>query len=126
MPEYVYKHPKKEQYIELVQSVNDEHIFYDEDGLKWDRVYSPINFSTHSKIDAFDKRAFTEKTGKMKGTYGDMLDYSKELSIEREERLGYDPVKQEYFKKYEKEVGKKHVEDKPKGSRSNDLASIID
>jgi hypothetical protein len=62
----------------------------------------------------------------MKGTYGDMLDYSKELSIEREERLGYDPVKQEYFKKYEKEVGKKHVEDKPKGSRSNDLASIID
>ena len=54
MPEYVYKHPKKEQYIELVQSVNDEHIFYDEDGLKWDRVYSPINFSTHSKIDAFD------------------------------------------------------------------------
>jgi hypothetical protein len=126
MPEYIYKHPEREEYIELIQSVNDEHVFHDEDGLKWDRSYTPINFSTHSKIDAFDKVAFTDKTGKMKGTYGDMLDYSKELSIEREERLGYDPVKKSYFEKYEKEVGNKHVEDKPKTNLENDFASIID
>jgi hypothetical protein len=126
MPEYIYKHPNKKDYVELVQSINEEHTFYDEDGLQWDRVYTALNFNTHSKIDAFDKRAFTEKTGKMKGTYGNMLDYSKELSMEREDRLGYDPVKKSYFDAYEKKVGKKHVEDKVKTNLDNDFASIVD
>ena len=30
MPEYIYKHPEREEYIELIQSVNDEHVFHDE------------------------------------------------------------------------------------------------
>ena len=49
----------------------------------------------------------------MKGSVGDMLDYSKELSEKRaESNGGVDPVKQKYFKNYEKKNGVKHVADK--------------
>ena len=49
----------------------------------------------------------------MKGSVGDMLDYSKELSEKRAEKNGgVDPVKQKYFRNYEKKTGKKHLADK--------------
>ena len=49
----------------------------------------------------------------MKGTFGDMMDYSSELSQKRAEKAGgVDPVKKKHFERYEKEVGKKHPSDK--------------
>ena len=39
MPIYVYKHPDKENYIEVVQSMNDVHEYTDKDNLKWKRVF---------------------------------------------------------------------------------------
>ena len=27
MPIYVYKHPEKEEYIEVLQGMNDEHVY---------------------------------------------------------------------------------------------------
>ena len=80
MPIYVFKHPEKEQYVELAQSMSEKHIYFDDDGLRWERVYFSPQFNTQGKIDAFDNKKFVDKTGKMKGTYGDLMDYSKELS----------------------------------------------
>ena len=118
MPIYVFKHPEKEQYVELAQSMSEKHIYFDDDGLRWERVYFSPQFNTQGKIDAFDNKKFVDKTGKMKGTYGDLMDYSKELSEERESKMGYDPVKKAYFDNYKKKNGRKHVNDVEKTSNS--------
>jgi hypothetical protein len=121
MPIYIYKHPEKEEYIELVQSMKDEHIYTDNNGLKWDRVWLNPQLNTDSNIDPFDNNHFVNKTGDMKCTYGDMLDYSKELSEKRKSmNNGVDPVQQKYFKEYSnKRKGAKHVSEKKQKSFEN-------
>ena len=37
MPTYIYKHPDLDEYVEVIQRMNDEHIYYDEEGLQWIR-----------------------------------------------------------------------------------------
>lgn len=111
MPTYIYKHPEKEEYIEIIQSMNDEHVYFDDDGLEWQRQWTNPQLNTESSIDPFDSKAFVERTGNMKGTYGDLQNYSKELSEQRKSiHGGIDPVQQKHFKKYSKERnGAKHV-----------------
>jgi len=122
MPVYVYKHPSKEEFIELVQSMNEEHVYIDDSGLKWKRVWINPQLNTDSNINPFDNAHFVNKTGNMKGSYGDMLDYSKELSDKRKSMNGgIDPVQQKYFKEYSKQrKGAKHPEEvKQKLKQSN-------
>lgn len=115
MPIYIYKHPDKEEYKEVVQTMTEAHI-YSEDGTEWKRVFTKPNASIDTKVNAFDKNAFIAKTGNMKGTVGDMLDYSAEMSRKRAEThvSGEDPVKRAHFDSYEKAIGKKHLDDKKK------------
>lgn len=113
MPIYIYKNPDTDERIEVIQTMAEEHIYIDEFGLQWKRVLTVPYTSIDTKEDAWDHNQFVEKTGKMKGTVGDVLDYSSELSAKRaESNGGEDPVKRQAFKDYEKKVGKKHVEDK--------------
>jgi hypothetical protein len=111
MPTYIYKHPQREEYIEIIQSMNEKHIFFDEEGIEWKRVWTNPQLNTESSIDPFNSKAFVEKTGNMKGTYGDLQNYSKELSEQRKKiHGGVDPVQQKYFKQYSKErKGAKHI-----------------
>lgn len=87
---------------------------------EWQRVYDPpqVNIGNYvaKNVDPWDNKQFVERTGKMKGTYGDLHDYSAQMSEKRakESLTGEDPVKRKHFDKYEKKVGKKHVADKPK------------
>lgn len=113
MPTYIFKNPKTEDHIEIIQSMNDEHIYIDENGLQWKRVWVNPQLNTESNIDPFDNSAFIEKTGKMKGSYGDMLDLSKEMSDKRKSAHGgVDPVQQQYFKDYSKKrKGAKHPDE---------------
>lgn len=110
MPLYVYKHPNKEDYIEVVQSMNEKHIYVDDSGLEWERVWINPQLNTDANINPFDNNHFVNKTGNMKVSYGDMLDYSKELSEKRKSMHGgTDPVQQKYFKEYSKQRnGAKH------------------
>jgi len=109
MPIYIYKHPEKEEYIEVLQGMNDEHV-YEQDGLAWERVFLAPNASIDSDVDPFSGRQFVDATAAKKGTMGDMLDYSKELSQKRASvNGGIDPVKEKYYKKYsDKRNGAKH------------------
>lgn len=111
MPLYIYKHPEKNEYIEVVQSMKDEHTYTDSEGLKWQRVWTNPQLNCDSNINPFSNSDFISKTGNMKGSYGDMLDYSKELSEKRKSMHGgTDPVQQKYFKEYsENRNGAKHV-----------------
>ena len=40
MPIYEYRNPETGETIEVVQKMNDSHIYIDYDGLEWERVYS--------------------------------------------------------------------------------------
>ena len=76
--------------------------------------------NTISSIDPWNNNDFVNKTADMKGTVGDMLDKSAELSAKRaEESGGVDPVKKEFYKNYSKErKGAKHPSEKGKSYES--------
>jgi hypothetical protein len=80
------------------------------------------NASIDTSVDPYSSKEFIQKTENKKGTYGDMMDYSKELSYERGEKNGgVDPVKEKYFKDYaNKRNGAKHFDEiKQKGHKSD-------
>lgn len=116
MPIYIYQNPKTEECIEVVQSMNDEHVYFDESGLEWKRVFVASELNTEGTINPWSANDFVDKTRNVKGSYGDMLDRSAELSDKRAEKNGgVDPIKQKYFKEYSKKRGgAKHVADRPK------------
>lgn len=127
MPIYIYKNPDTEEYKEVIQTMNEEHIYIDEFGLEWKRVFTVPHASIDTKDDAWDHNRFVEKTGKMKGTVGDALDYSAELSAKRaESNGGEDPIKRKAFKDYEKSVGKKHLSDKKKTIETSKVKIDLD
>ena len=39
MPLYVFQHPKTKETIEVLQSMKDDHVYTDENGVAWDRVW---------------------------------------------------------------------------------------
>lgn len=112
MPLYIFYNTETEEYREVLQSMNDKHEYFGESGDEfcWRRVFTVPQASIDSKIDPFSTKDFVSKTGNKKGTYGDLLDKSAELSRKRSEMAGgSDPVKEQYFKKYsEARRGAKH------------------
>lgn len=127
MPIYLFKNPKTGITKEIIQKMNDEHT-YEEDGVKWERVFLVPNASIDTKVKPDDKVKFIEKTGNMKGTVGDMLDYSAELSEERAKSSddGQDPVKKKMFSDYKKKTGKKHLKDKKKSFENSNVKIDLD
>ena len=114
MPIYIFQHPDTQEIREVFQGMNEPHIF-SEDEVQWKRIFTVPTASIDTKIDPFSQRQFIEKTGNKKGTVGNMMDLSAELSQKREQLNGKeDPIKRKHFSDYEKKVGKKHVADKPK------------
>tara|TARA_R110000824_G_scaffold17971_9_gene71955 strand:- start:8436 stop:8822 length:387 start_codon:yes stop_codon:yes gene_type:complete len=105
MPIYVYKHPEEEKYREVFQRMNDEHV-YSEDKVEWQRIFLSPNASIDNSIDPFSNRQYIEATSNKKGTVGDMMDLSAELSAKRAEKSGgKDPLKEKFYNKYSKERG---------------------
>ena len=100
MPLYLFKNPKTGKIISVFQSMNEEHTYSDGE-IKYERVFTVPNAQIDSDIDSSDK--FVEKTGKMKGTLGEIWDYSQELSDKRAAKNGgIDPVRQKAEEKYSK------------------------
>lgn len=113
MPLYLYQHQETEEIIEVLQGMNDKHEYFDEEGKEWKRVFTVPTASIDTRIDPFSANDFVNKTGNKKGTVGNMMDLSAELSQQRSEKVGSeDPVKRKIFTDYEKKVGKKHLMDK--------------
>ena len=87
----------------------------DENGVEWKRILTVFNapMDTVASIDPFNQNDFIEKTGKKKGTFGDILDASKELSEKRKKERGEDPVQKKYFEEYKKKRhGVQHLEER--------------
>ena len=107
MPIYLYQNPNTQEIVEVIQSMNDKHQYIGANGVEYNRVFSSPNYSIDSKIDAFSSRDFVEKTRNKKGTIGDLLNESKELS-EKRGGAGNDPVLNNYLSSYKQEKGVDH------------------
>ena len=119
MPIYLYQNKDTEEIREVIQSMNDVHEYYgDEETAEsgWERVYTIPTASIDTKQDPFSTNQFLDVTKSKKGTYGNMLDYSRELSDKRASIVGGpDPIKEEYYKQYSKDRrGAKHQDKIPK------------
>ena len=125
MPNYTFKHPDKDEYEEVFFHMNDEpKSFTDEDGVEWQRIFSLPELNTSGGIDPWNNADFVNKTADQKGSYGDLLDRSSELSEKRaQERDGIDPVKQKYYDNYaKKRGGARHTkETKEKGFENKNI-----
>jgi len=115
MPIYSYRNGLTGEERDIVQRMNDTHEYHGENGEEgvWKRLYRPIRAAFGMSVDPNNPKAFIEKTGKQKGTYGDLIEQSKELSEKRAaQHGGIDPVKEKYFKEYsEARNGAKHSEE---------------
>lgn len=102
MPIYLFCNPKTKEVKSIYQDMNAEHTYF-EDGVKLERIYTVPNAAIDSKIDPFSSQKFVEKTGTMKGTLGEIWDYSKELSDKRAKSTnGQDDVRTKAENKYSK------------------------
>ena len=107
MPIYQFAHPEHPIVIDVVQSMKEPHVYIDEDGIEWNRVWSCPNTSIDTQIDPFSKEEFVNKTAKEGMTAGEMMDLSKELSNKRKRIAGQDLQEKKYFKKEKKNFKKK-------------------
>ena len=102
MPEYLFENPETGEIISVIQGIDEEHT-YSEEKKEFDRVFTVPNASIDSNVDPFSSQQFTDKTKNMKGSMGDVWDYSKELSEKRKEVTGTgDPVRKKAEKNYSK------------------------
>lgn len=102
MPFYIFKHPEDEQYVEVVQKMNDKHEYYDENGVQWARVFTVPQIGIDTvKINPFSSKDFLKKTNK-NGTVGELMDRSKEFSEKRKSKEGIDIVEQKFHEDYSK------------------------
>ena len=92
MPTYFYRDPRNNTVIQITQSVNDVHEYYDND-VKFERIFTVPHAAVDTKIDPMSQRDFVEKTGKKTGTIDDLWSQSRELSEQRERIFGEDKIK---------------------------------
>ena len=107
MPYYLFSHPKTKKVCEIFFHMNDEKVYIDDQGIKWNREFVVPQASIDTNIDPYSKRAFMDKTNKA-GTFGEMMDLSKELS-EKRGGAKNDPVKKGYTKDWKKKRQIKHT-----------------
>lgn len=114
MPEYLYQNPKTKKIISIIQSIHAVHEYIDEEGLKWNRIFTSPQINTEQKLNSNStSKDFIQYTKNKKGSLGDLWDASKELSEKRKKLYGKDPIKQDYFNKWSKKrKGKKHPSDR--------------
>jgi len=115
MPFYLYQHPSSEKVIEIKQKISEPHEYIDDDGTKWNRVFTVpyASIPNMTLINAGSEEDFMKRTQNFDGTIGDLMDASKDLSEKRKQGTGVDKVQENFHKKYSEERnGLKHMGDK--------------
>ena len=100
---FIFQHPKTGKIVEIVLGINDEKIYIDKKGVKWDRVYTAPQMSVDTKIDPSSASEFDRKFANKKHSIGDLWDSSAELSQKREKIMGKDPIKEKSIENYAKD-----------------------
>lgn len=110
MPTYIYQNPKNGDFIEVIQSVHDIHEYTDQNGIRWNRIFTAPEINAQDKLTGeSSEKDFARVTKNQKGSVGDLWDRSAELSEKRKKIYGEDKVKKKYFEDWSKKrKGKIH------------------
>ena len=63
MPIYLFKNPDREEYVEVHQKMTDQHVFIDDKGTEWERVWTAPSTSIGLQNDADSHQQFVGKRG---------------------------------------------------------------
>tara|TARA_R110000796_G_scaffold232637_2_gene351056 strand:- start:125 stop:478 length:354 start_codon:yes stop_codon:yes gene_type:complete len=114
MPEYTFENLDTGETIDIIQGMNDDHEYSDDNGKKWERVFTKPNAGMDTNLDE-TKASFNKVIDSHEGrglTVGQAWDISREAGEKREKVFGRDTVKEKNFKDYAKHRnGIKHVSD---------------
>lgn len=105
---YLYRNPLTGEIKEVSQKFDEEHQ-YEENSVKYDRVFTVPNMSVDTIIDPNSPKDFVKATNK-KGTIGELWERSAELSDKRKGTSKVDYVKEQKYENYKKNVGKPHID----------------
>ncbi|HIN88538.1 MAG TPA: hypothetical protein EYN05_07790 [Nitrospinaceae bacterium] len=116
MPVYLFENPETGEAVEVTQRMNDPHVYVDDDGQEWNRVWHIPNAAIDTQIDPHSSKDFVEKTRNKKGTIGDLWDAAKEAGEKRKNMDGDDKIQQKWYKQYsEGRKGLRHMDDPSRG-----------
>jgi len=90
MPIYLFEHPESSKVIEVVQSMKEPHVYVDDEGVEWRRVWTSPDMAIGLDVDVDSPKQFARKTEGW--STGEMWDYSKELSQKRKSKRGEDHI----------------------------------
>ena len=106
MPIYIFQHPTTKEIVEVVQRMNEPHIF-EKDGTLWNRIF--VVPAAKTELNPFSESDWLAYTKNTKGSMGDLWDKSAELSsIRAKKKGGKDPIKQKAINSYVKKTKKPH------------------
>ncbi len=110
---YLYQNPETGETKEIIQHHSEQHT-YEENGLKWERVWSKETLpyaNIDTKIDPYSSKDFIKVTSKGKDSIGSLWDRAGELSEKRKAKDGKDFVKEKMYSDYSKRTnGRLHSE----------------
>lgn len=100
---YTFEHPTSGEVVDIEQSMNDEHIYVDNDGIVWNRIFHVPQAIIGAKVDPWSQKQFMEKTAGKNQKVGDLFTRAEELSQMRAaQNNGVDPIKAKSEKEYSK------------------------
>ena len=113
MPIYIFEHPESQEKIEVLQKMTDPHLYVDEKGVEWKRIFTTFNAAIDTRPDIFSSHSLAASTNNKKESYEDLVERSKEASAKRAEKLGTSaPIKQTWYDNYaKKRNGVRHHSD---------------
>lgn len=88
--------------------MNEEHIYVDKKGVKWNRIFTKPQAAIDTSVDPNSSKDFMRRTAKKGMTYGEMSDLSAELSEKRGGTTGQDLMRQKAIDGYKAKTGKEH------------------
>lgn len=104
MPAYLFECKKCkqnwEQYLRMKEKKESKCPICQKQGK---RIFTVPQANIGTKLDPFNMKELTEKTGRMKGTVGDLFDFSKEMSDKRAHKLQQeDPIRKKALDEFSK------------------------
>ena len=108
MPLYLFQNPKTGKVKEVIQKMNDDHVYFDEEGIQWNRIFTSPQASMDTQICKDSSQDFVRKTREKNYSLGQMWDMSAELSEKRGGASGHDEVRNKAEEAYKKKTGKRH------------------
>jgi len=106
---YIYQNPFSNEVIEVVQRMNEPHVYVDKDGVKWNRTFTKPQAAFNTQLSTTDSQSFVNKTRDKNYSIGQLWDMSAELSEKREGTSGQDEIRVKAENAYkEKTHGKRH------------------